>query len=310
MRICAVIVTYNRPLLLERCVAAVLGQTKKPETVLVVDNCSQIAAKEVLKKYADEVQVFRFSENTGGAGGFCFGLAEAFRQGFDAAWLMDDDGRPSDDCLASLIEATGKAGLAFSNPLVIDERDSDKLVFGIGVSGRVLRSSQEAIACADPHGIIKDTLNPFNGSLITRGCYERLGDIKFECFIWGDEEEYVERARASNLLIGTVTGAKFYHPRAMGSTVRFGPTKIELKLCPPERSHFYFRNYGFSKMRYRGFLGAGYHGVSYLLLLLKLRQLSEAFKFLLYYLDGVFNLYLLRPSRTSLARMLSQVGKV
>ena len=87
MRICAVIVTYNRPVLLERCVAAVLAQTVKPVTVLVVDNCSQISAKDVLRNYSDQIQIFRFSVNSGGAGGFCFGLAETFRQGFDAAWV-------------------------------------------------------------------------------------------------------------------------------------------------------------------------------------------------------------------------------
>src|ERR1700742_899839 len=108
MRVCAVIVTYNRPELLGRSVAAAFSQTMKPAAVLVIDNCSDVPAKDVLGGYGEDLQIFRFAENTGGAGGFHFGLAEAFRQGFDAAWLMDDDGTPTEGCLATLVEAVGR----------------------------------------------------------------------------------------------------------------------------------------------------------------------------------------------------------
>jgi len=309
MRVCAVIVTYNRPKLLSRCLAAILGQTMKPASVLVVDNCSQVPATEALREYTKDVQIFRLNENTGGAGGFHVGLAEAFRQGFDAAWLMDDDGTPSEDCLATLVETVGRTDLQLCNPLVIDEDSPEKLVFGLGYSGRVLRSAQEALANADSDGLIRGAINPFNGTLVTRECYERLGDIKFECFIWGDEEEYFERARSRNVAMATVVHAKFQHPASRGTTVQFGLRKLELKLCPPDRSHYYFRNYGFNKFNYRGFLVAAYHGLNYLTFLLKSRQWSEAAKFASYYLDGASNLYLLKPSRTSLSRMLSQGKK-
>lgn len=309
MRVCAVIVTYNRPKLLNRCVAAVLDQTMRPASVVVVDNCSQIPAKDVLSAHAEDVQVIRLEENTGGAGGFHVGLAEAFRQGFDAAWLMDDDGMPTEGCLAALVEAVGRTDLVLCNPLVVDEDQPERLVFGLGVSGQVLRATQEAVASADSDGLLRDTLNPFNGTLVMRQCYERLGDIKFECFIWGDEEEYFERARSRKVAMATVVDAKFSHPTAKGTTVRFGLRNLELKLCPPDRSHYYFRNYGFNKFNYRGILVAGYHGLNYLTYLLKSRQWSEALKFVSYYLDGASNLYLLKPSRTTLFRMLSQVQK-
>jgi rhamnopyranosyl-N-acetylglucosaminyl-diphospho-decaprenol beta-1,3/1,4-galactofuranosyltransferase len=309
MRVCAVIVTYNRPELLKRCVGAVLKQTMRPAAIVVVDNCSQMPAKDALGEYAKDVQVVRLGQNTGGAGGFHVGLAEAFRQGFDAAWLMDDDGMPTDGCLAALLDAIGRTDLVLCNPLVVDENSPEKLVFGLGISGQVLRSTQQALEHADSDGLLRGTLNPFNGTLVTRQCYERLGDIKYECFIWGDEEEYFERARSRNVPMATVVDAKFTHPTSRGATVLFGVKKLELKLCPPDRSHYYFRNYGFNKFNYRGILVAGYHGLNYLTYLLKSRQWSEAFKFASYYLDGAFNLYVLKPSRTSLSRMLSEERK-
>jgi rhamnopyranosyl-N-acetylglucosaminyl-diphospho-decaprenol beta-1,3/1,4-galactofuranosyltransferase len=310
MRICAVIVTYNRPELLIRCLAGVRNQALRPEAVMVVDNCSHTPAAYVLRRLAKELQIFRFKQNTGGAGGFHFGMAEAFRQGFDAVWLMDDDGIPSESCLANLVEVAKKTKTWFSNPLVLNENNPGELVFGLAVSGRVVSSAEAAVAAVNSHGVIEGTINPFNGSLITRQAYDVLGDIKFECFIWGDEEEYFERALASRVSVGTVPTATYYHAAAKSKTVQFGFGKSELKLCPPERSRFYFRNLGFVKTRYRGIIVALYHGLTYFCFLAKSRQLSEAWKFVWYYIDGAFNLYLLRPSRTTLLKMLKQVAKI
>ena len=60
-----------------------------------------------------------------------------------------------------------------------------------------MSSTEAAIATANRDGIIEDTINPWNGTLIFREAYSILGDIKFECFIWGEEEEYFERAHNS-----------------------------------------------------------------------------------------------------------------
>lgn len=310
MRICAVIVTYNRPQPLIRCMTAILDQTLRPDGVMVVDNCSHIPAVEVLHQYALDIQIFRFQKNTGGAGGFHFGMAEAFRQGFDAVWLMDDDGMPADTCLANLIEVAKKTATEFSNPLVVEERNPENLVFGLTVAGNVVSSTEAAIATANRDGIIEDTINPWNGTLIFREAYSILGDIKFECFIWGEEEEYFERARQFGIRVGTIVSARYRHPATKSRTIKFGPRKSELRLCPPERSQFHFRNIGFLKARYRGIIAAAYHGLNYFCFLLKSRQLSEACKFMLYYTDGIFDLYALTPSRSKLREMLTQVVRV
>jgi rhamnopyranosyl-N-acetylglucosaminyl-diphospho-decaprenol beta-1,3/1,4-galactofuranosyltransferase len=310
MRICAVVVTYNRPELLIRCVTAILNQTLKPAATIVVDNCSHVPAAEVLRCYAKELQIFRFGQNTGGAGGFHFGMAEAFRQGFDAVWLMDDDGVPSNSCLINLVGVASKTKTEVSNPLVVDESSPEKLVFGLSISGNVVSSTEWAVESANSDGIIEGTINPWNGTLVFRQAYSVLGDIKFECFIWGEEEEYFERARASKIRVGTITSAVFYHPAARNNTIKFGLRKSELKLCPTDRSQFHFRNIGFSKARYRGIIPAAYHGLNYFCYLLKSRQLSEVWKFVWYYTDGALNLYSLDPSRSTLLRMLRQVSRV
>ena len=310
MRVCGVIVTYNRPELLVRCVAAVVSQTVKPDTILIVDNCSLVPAADVLREFSNDVQIFRSANNLGGAGGFCFGMSEGFRQGFDAVWLMDDDGVPSAPCLEKLIESAAKTKTGFLNPLVVDLDNHEELVFRLNVFGEELASREAAVAAANASGLIEHAINPFNGSLISREAYKKLGDIKFECFVWGDEEEYYERARAFKVPLATVVSALFFHPSARGALIRIGFRRSQVRSVPPERSHYYFRNFGFIKARYRGVAAAAYHGMTYLYFLLKSGRLAEAWKFTRYYADGVLNTYLLEPSRERLLQGRKQFTKV
>jgi GT2 family glycosyltransferase len=237
-------------------------------------------------------------------------MAEAFRQGFDAAWLLDDDGAPSETCLANLVEAGKRTVIGFATPLVVNENNPDELVFGLTVSGRFVRSTEAAVATANSDGIIDDAINPFNGSLISRDTYRRLGDLKFECFLWGEDLDYVERARASNIKIGTVASARYHHPTTKDQRIKFGPLQTDLQLYPPVRSHFYFRNIGFIKAHHRGIINAAYHCTNYLCFLLTTLQFVESWKFICYYLDGAFDLYLLKPSRSTLCQLQKQVSRV
>lgn len=310
MRVCAVIVTYNRPQLLQRCITAALGQTVGVDGVVILDNASTPPVHEQLPNLPERVQLRRFATNTGGAGGFHHGLAEVFRQGFDAAWLMDDDGEPAPDCLEQLLNAVQHQGVEFVSPLVISIQDNQQLAFGLDLSGRRLFTVDEARAAADDDGLLPSAANPFNGTLITRRAYERLGDIKFECFIWGDEEEYHQRALRLGIKVAVAIAAVHRHPAAKGSSVLVGPRRSVLKICPPDRAHLHYRNLGYNTARYRGPLMVAYRGLLHLYYFFSKRQFGESSKFLRYYWDGVFNRYRLEPSRVSLRARIAECSLI
>ena len=109
IRIAAVIVTYNRKDKLRRCVNAVLGQdcSCKPD-VIVVDNNSSDSTSELFTGSSAcfdgrRVLYFNTGLNTGGAGGFTFGIRKACELGYDYVWLMDDDCIPAADALGVLV---------------------------------------------------------------------------------------------------------------------------------------------------------------------------------------------------------------
>ena len=224
-RIAAVVVTYNRLELLRPLVETLSGIAGVDE-VLVVDNASTDGTGEWLAALADErVHGRTLDHNSGGAGGFHDGLAWAVERGADLVWLMDDDGMPEPGCLELLL--TRADDLDFWGPVVVDERDPERLVFPIRLPGgtRVVHAMSDVRRSATG-GLIRGIVIPFNGVLVTRELVERIGRPRSEYFIWGDDHEYRLRAEADGARIGTVVDARVRHPSvgALGTPMAFGRT--------------------------------------------------------------------------------------
>jgi rhamnopyranosyl-N-acetylglucosaminyl-diphospho-decaprenol beta-1,3/1,4-galactofuranosyltransferase len=109
-RVIAVVVTWNRRDLLLESLAAVLAQTRPPDTVIAVDNASTDGTPDAVRAGFPAVRLATLAKNTGGAGGFAYGLALALADGADLVWLMDDDTVPEPGALRALLDARDQAG--------------------------------------------------------------------------------------------------------------------------------------------------------------------------------------------------------
>ena len=226
-RTIAVVVTFNRRELVTRLVATLDTGRVVPDEVVVVDNASTDGTAEALAALGTTVplHVVALTENTGGAGGFHTGLATALEHGAELVWLMDDDGTPAPDCLELLLPHL--ATHDFLGPAVVSEDDLQRLCFPIRVPGssKVLHRIED-LETAAPSGLLDEVVIPFNGVLVTRDLVERIGLPREEFFIWGDDVEYLWRARAAGARIATVTRARFSHPSTddLGTPLMFGRT--------------------------------------------------------------------------------------
>ena len=106
-KVIAIVVTYNRKELLKESIKALLKQEYKNCNILIVDNASTDGTYEYIQNYIDGTKVIYKNTgfNIGGAGGFNFGMKEAYKIGCDFMWLMDDDCIVHNDSLTKLIEA-------------------------------------------------------------------------------------------------------------------------------------------------------------------------------------------------------------
>ena len=227
--IAAVVVTWNRATLVERILRAIDHGQARPDVVIVVDNASTDDTPAVLDRLAGELdtplRVVRLPTNTGGAGGFRAGLAAALETDAELFWLMDDDGQPPPDCLAALLQHTDDHD--FIGPAVVAEDEPSRLCFPIRIPGssRVVHDLA-AVERASAGGLLEGIVIPFNGVLLSRELVSRIGLPRAEFFIWGDDVEYLWRARRAGARVATVVRSLFLHPATdeLGTPMMFGRT--------------------------------------------------------------------------------------
>lgn len=288
LKVCAIVVTYNRKNLLIKALNSIMSQTRLPEKIIIIDNASTDGTYNYLtlnnwfqQNKSMDVEYVRLDENTGGAGGFFYGLQKAFDQQFDYYWLMDDDGYSDSFCLSELLEH--RSSYHFLSPLVIDCDDHSHLSFGI--KGQSLIKQLGKI---DKY--IKDVANPFNGVLFSHQMVKIIGFPKKDMFIWGDENEYQSRAKKYGFEVATLSRAKHFHPRNRINKTNFLFNKLAINLPDGNlRRYCYFRNYSFILKNYYGFFVFLKWSFKYALYFLMKKELGEMRFFLQACFDGLNN---------------------
>uniref|UniRef100_UPI0040289A9D glycosyltransferase n=1 Tax=Lachnospira sp. TaxID=2049031 RepID=UPI0040289A9D len=97
MKYSVIIVTYNRCELLKEAVECALNQSVKPSHIVIINNASDDGTYEYLKKLNKDYKggtslvIKTLKKNTGGAGGFYYGLKAAHQLGDDWHVIIDDD---------------------------------------------------------------------------------------------------------------------------------------------------------------------------------------------------------------------------
>lgn len=216
MKVLAVVVTHNRADLLRRCVTHLLAQTRRPDGILVVNNGSTDGTQAMLEELGVECLT---QDNVGSAGGWHRGIAEAEARGYEAVWLMDDDGFPDAGALRMLVAASGE-NVACASSVVLCEDDPQRFVFPfpkLDAQGlpRLLGWPRKVAQLDALRAMAEDGNYPFahlfNGALVRLSAVARVGNVNRDFFIFGDEVDYFFRLRAAGKVI-SVMDALHYHP--------------------------------------------------------------------------------------------------
>jgi len=217
MKILAAIVTHNRSNLLVRCVDYVAAQTRKPDSLIVIDNGSTDDTQLVLAKKNVRSIV---QENVGSAGGWKKCIDVAVDEGFDAVWLMDDDGYPKIDALKKL-EISLNKGFSAVSSIVVRESNPNRFVFPFPRLDKVSKkpvflSFKRKYKYLDKLKSICNKENYqfahfFNGALIPMESIKNIGNINDKYFIAGEEVDYFYRLREVGEVV-SVFSAIHYHP--------------------------------------------------------------------------------------------------
>lgn len=242
-KIAAVVVTYNRLELIKKTINSLRNQTRKLDSIIIIDNHCTDGTSEWLDTQDDLTVIHQ--ENVGGSGGFWRGIKEAYERGFDWIWCMDDDVFPREECLNRLV--------------VCGER-----LEGVGIlcphrimNGKTFTGESKKVNLTNP---FKNTFDypltaedvennevvdiegmAFEGPLISREVIEKIGLPNKDLFILYDDTDYSYRALLADYRVVVIRDAvmdKHYFQ----STLSYNEDKIKnkWKLAYHIRNNAYF----------------------------------------------------------------------
>ncbi|MCT7579734.1 glycosyltransferase [Aliarcobacter butzleri] len=221
MKICTVVVTYNRYKLLKECLDSLLYQTYKTD-ILVVNNASTDDTDSKIKedKYLENENIIykKLPKNLGGAGGFHFGVKYAQENSYDYVWLMDDDAEPELNTLEGLVKNIDDSKYsAYAPKLFIGTKENSVL----SLSGYGHRAMFDYYNCIPSfqkpvNKEIYDSefaqidLASFVGILIPLTSIKKIGLPEERFFIHHDDVEYSLRLSTIGKIL-MINSVNIYH---------------------------------------------------------------------------------------------------
>ncbi|WP_439272204.1 glycosyltransferase [Pseudochrobactrum sp. HB0163] len=200
----------------------------------------------------DGLEVVPSKLNLGGAGGFSYAILSALASGAEWIWIMDDDAYPvGDDCLEKLLEAAQNYQLDVISPLIIAPENYNRLSFPFKVKGRISydRADVESL------GFIPSVAQFFNGALVRRSVFFKIGMPDIRLFIRGDEVDFMLRLRQAKIPFGTVTQAAVCHPAGWPEVVNIISNRLAVLIPETEfKKYYFFRNRGYLARQHRRFI--------------------------------------------------------
>jgi len=242
VKILSAVVTHNRSQLLSRCIDHIQAQTRPPDALVVINNGSTDDTLSMLVERQIDVIT---QANLGSAGGWHRAIRHCLEHGFDAVWLMDDDGYPASEALEEL-EKVFNPNVACASSVVVKENCADHFVFPFPVLDR----SGLPVIFGRPRKLPNiSSLKPytrngcypfahlFNGALVSTAAICEIGNVNPDFFIYGDEVDYFFRLRQAGE-VKSVLSAHHHHPDV--SSRPYSSTKI----------YYYIRNSFILNKRY------------------------------------------------------------
>lgn len=189
--VAAIVVTYNRKVLLKENLQALRNQSYRDLDIFIIDNASTDGTYEYIKDLLNDnrVKYYNTGSNIGGAGGFSYGIKLATEKGYSYCWVMDDDTIAEKDALDELMKATMQVGKFSFLCSMVNWIDGNPCIMNkVNFSKDLYKSSLLL-----ENGIIPVQSCSFVSCFVNTDYVKKLGLPIRQFFIYGDDSEYTYR---------------------------------------------------------------------------------------------------------------------
>ncbi|MBN2106688.1 MAG: glycosyltransferase family 2 protein [Deltaproteobacteria bacterium] len=206
----AVIVTWNGAAWIAGAVAS-LRASSVPLDIIIVDNASTDATKEVVTKAFPDVAVLSLDANHGFARANNTGLQHALAHGAEYVLLLNQDAKVEPDTVTRLIEASERHpdfGILSPVHLAYDGGGIEPAFFSF-INGHVSFISD--MVQGRGRDVYETAFVNAAAWLLPRRTLETVGGLDPLFFMYGEDNDYCHRTRARGLKVGFVPRAFAYH---------------------------------------------------------------------------------------------------
>jgi len=224
MKVCLVLVTYNRYHILLDTIEAIYKQSRLPDYFIIVDNYSSDGTYQHLLTDARFVTI-QASANEGYGAAASRGIQYARSKyiDIDYFWIMDDDSRPSEKTLQTILTSYGS--LAVSKIGIIG-LVGFKLKFG-GYTPIASEADSTNVYMHKDFNLVESDFVLMDGSLITKEVVDECGIYVTDYFMIAEDYEYCKRVSRKGFKVALLLSADAKMERlALGAGVRFSRSSI------------------------------------------------------------------------------------
>jgi len=188
MRVCAVVVTFNRKALLRVCIGSLLAQTRPLDKIVIIDNASTDGTDALLREEFAGLDVLSLPVNSGGSGGFHAGMKWAVERGFDWVWVMDDDVRMRPDALETMLGYEAIADMIQPRKVINGAILVWEAIWDADACSAITYSRETSFDNGRDWTSV--TYGCFEGALIRGSLIQRAGLPDERYFVMGDDTVY------------------------------------------------------------------------------------------------------------------------
>ena len=196
MKILVIVVTYNGRKWLDRCLGSVRASAV-PADLYVWDNDSTDDSPDIVQSHFPEAKLVRSADNLFFAEANNMGLRYALEKGYDYAYLLNQDAWLAPDTLGTLIDVSqAHPEYGVLSPLQMTDgfRELD------GQFKKIMKEPVRRVMAAH--------------WLVPRKALEKVGLFDKLFPLYGNDDNWCDRARYHGFKIGIVPEAKAVHDRA------------------------------------------------------------------------------------------------
>jgi len=215
MRVYALIILYNPKKWISKCLVSLRDSTIQVKTI-VVDNGSTDGSQKVIKESYPEVDFIQSDENLGFGRANNIGIKKAYDEGADYIFLLNQDAWVEKDTIEKLVQvAELNKEYGIVSPMHLNGNGT---ALDYKFSGYVSPENCTDLFSDAYLGKLKDTIyetSYVNAAcwLLSRKCIEIVGGFNPLFFLYGEDDEYINRVKYHGLKIGIYPLTRIFHDR-------------------------------------------------------------------------------------------------